>query len=223
MTTPELVIFDCDGVLVDSEPISIRVLTEIIGEAGLSITAEYAYREFLGRSMGSIVETLSERYGLTMTTSHLAEIRSRLYDEFEKSLAPVAGVREMLPALEFPYCVASSSQPERIRLTLQITGLLEYFGPRLFSSSMVARGKPEPDLFLHAARSCGVNAAKCVVIEDSSAGIRAAKCAGMRVFGFVGGSHAAPAGLKALIDPLKPDLIFDDMKKLPALLAGIKG
>lgn len=223
MTTPELVIFDCDGVLVDSEPISIKVLTEIIGEAGVTITAEYAYREFLGRSMGSIAETLSVRYGLTMTTGHLHEIRSRLYDEFEKSLAAVEGVKEMLPALDFPYCVASSSQPERIRLTLQITGLLRYFEPRLFSSSMVARGKPAPDLFLHAARACGVAAGNCIVIEDSPAGIQAAKCAGMRVFAFVGGSHAAPAGLKALIDPLKPDLIFDDMKKLPVLLAGFMG
>jgi HAD superfamily hydrolase (TIGR01509 family) len=223
MTAPEFVIFDCDGVLVDSEPISIRVLTEIIGEAGVTISADQAYREFLGRSMASIVKALSERYGVTMTGMHLEAIRSRLYSEFEKSLSPVKGVKTMLSALQLPNCVASSSQPERIRLTLRKTGLLDYFEPRLFSSAMVKKGKPAPDLFLYAARCSGVRAESCVVIEDSPAGIEAAKSAGMRVFGFTGGSHAAPAGLKALIDPLKPDLIFDDMKELPALLAGLVG
>jgi HAD superfamily hydrolase (TIGR01509 family) len=223
MTTPELVIFDCDGVLVDSEPISIRILTEIIGEAGVTISAEDAYREFLGRSMASIVATLSHRYGLTMTSDHLSRIRSRLYREFESGLAAVNGVKEMLHALNLPHCVASSSQPERIRLTLRITGLLEYFEPRLFSSSMVKNGKPAPDLFLHAAHSCGASPENCIVIEDSPAGIEAAKRAGMRVLGFTGGSHAAPAGLKALIDPMKPYRIFDDMRKLPELIAGLKG
>lgn len=223
MTAPEFVIFDCDGVLVDSEPISIRVLTEIIGETGVTVSADQAYREFLGRSMASIVEALSERYGVTMTGMHLQEIRSRLYSEFEKSLSPVKGVKAMLSALKLPNCVASSSQPERIRLTLRKTGLLDYFEPRLFSSTMVERGKPEPDLFLYAANCSGVPAERCVVIEDSPAGIEAAKRAGMRVFGFTGGSHAGPAGLKALIDPLKPDLIFDDMKNLPALIAGLVG
>lgn len=223
MAAPELVIFDCDGVLVDSEPISIQVLTEIISEAGVEISAGVAYRDFLGRSMASILETLSDRYKLTMSGDHLAEIRSRLYGRFERSLVAVKGVRAMLDALQLPCCVASSSQLERIRLTLRITGLLEYFEPHLYSSSMVANGKPAPDLFLLAARSCGVRPEACVVIEDSPAGIEAAKRAGMRVFGFTGGSHAVPADLKALIDPFKPDLVFDDMETLPGVLAGLKG
>ena len=119
-----------------------------------------------------------------------------------------------------PCCVASSSQPERIRLALAVTGLLETLEPDIYSSTMVENGKPAPDLFLHTARCMGADPSDCVVVEDSPAGIEAAQRAGMRVFAFTGGTHAGSCGLREAAEALKPDLIFDDMRRLPGLLAG---
>ncbi|MBX3578426.1 MAG: FGGY family pentulose kinase [Rhizobiaceae bacterium] len=216
---PELVIFDCDGVLVDSEPISIRVLVDLIASAGHAMDEGAAYAAFLGRSMASVSELLAQ-HGLTVTEQHLDRMRSDLYDRFRRELKPVQGVAEAILALECPRCVASSSSPERIRLSLQLTGLIDLVEPNLFSASMVARGKPEPDLFLHAARAMGVEPSRCLVIEDSPAGIAAAKAAGMRVFGFTGGSHAGAAGLATALAAAGPELIFDDMLDLPGLVKG---
>ena len=119
-----------------------------------------------------------------------------------------------LEVLPWPKCVASSSQPERIRLSLSLTGLLSQFEPNIFSATMVAHGKPAPDLFLHAARAMGAKAADCVVIEDSPAGIEAAQRAGMAVFAFVGGSHAAASGYRERVAALSPDVTFDAMGDL---------
>jgi beta-phosphoglucomutase-like phosphatase (HAD superfamily) len=130
------------------------------------------------------------------------------------------GVGEALARLPVPRCVASSSSPERIRLSLSLTGLLEMLHPHIYSASMVARGKPAPDLFLHAAEKMGVRREDCVVVEDSPAGIDAARRAGMRVFAFTGGSHAAAAGLADALEGLRPDAIFSDMRLLPDLVAG---
>lgn len=217
--TPELVIFDCDGVLVDSEPISIGVLREILGEAGLTMDEATAYRCFLGRSMKTIVEMLHRDFGTVMSDAHLAAIRSRLYQRLEAELTAIPGVAAALPALGgVRRCVASSSQPERIRLSLRVAGLLEMLEPHIYSATMVERGKPAPDLFLHAARQMRVHAGRCVVIEDSPPGISAAKRAGMRVFAFTGGLHAGGEAFQATLRQLEPDLIFDDMRRLPQLL-----
>ncbi|WP_309083578.1 HAD family hydrolase [Chelativorans sp.] len=218
---PDLVIFDCDGVLVDSEPISIGVLLEVIGEAGVSIDEETAYRRFLGRSMASIIGTVQEEFGLAVTDEHLAEMRARLYERFRRELKPISNVGWAIDNIGVPCCVASSSQPERIRLSLSVTGLLEKLEPRIFSSTMVKNGKPAPDLFLHAARTMGVAPSGCVVIEDSTAGIEAAKRAGMRVLAFVGGSHAPRCALREAVSALDPDLVFDDMRQLPKLIASL--
>ncbi len=222
-TANGLIIFDCDGVLVDSEPISIAVLTEVIHDAGISIPEDQAYQRFLGRSMGAIIDDLKAENGLAMTRVHLDEIRERLYARFKRELQPIAGVREVLAQLGQPFCVASSSQPERLRLSLGITGLLETFGSNIYSSSQVKAGKPAPDLFLLAARSMGIAPEACVVVEDSPAGVIAAKRAGMRVFAFTGGSHAAPFGLREVVEGLEPDAVFDDMRQLPALLGQFAG
>ncbi len=216
---PGLVIFDCDGVLVDSEPISVAVLLDTIAALGGDIDEDTAYRRFLGRSMATIVQTLHDEFGLAVTSDHLDAMRRALYQRFRAELRPIPGIVAAIAAISIPRCVASSSQPERIRLSLGVTGLLESFDPHLYSATMVDNGKPAPDLFLHAARSMGVNPARCVVIEDSPAGIEAAKRAGMRVFGFVGGAHAAPSGLANAVAALGPDRIFDDMRMLPVLLA----
>lgn len=222
-TANALVIFDCDGVLVDSEPISIAVLTEVIRDAGIEIPQDQAYQRFLGRSMGAIVADLEAEDGLAMTRVHLAEIRERLYARFRRELRPIAGVRAMLAGIDRAFCVASSSQPERLRLSLEVTGLLETFEPHIYSSSEVRAGKPAPDLFLHAARSMEVAPKACVVVEDSPAGIIAAKSAGMRVLAFTGGSHVEPSGLRDVIEGLKPDAMFDDMRRLPELLGQLDG
>ena len=217
---PGLVIFDCDGVLVDSEPISIALLIELIVEAGGMMTEDVAYERFLGRSMASISDTLSQEFGLDVRDEHLANMRAGLYQRFRRELQPIAGVRRVLEALRIPRCVASSSQLERIRLSLSVTGLLELLDPHIYSASMVKRGKPAPDLFLHASREMAVAPADCVVVEDSPAGIAAARRAGMRVFGFVGGAHARSMDLAGALAELGPDAIFDDMRQLPGLLAG---
>lgn len=219
---PQLVIFDCDGVLVDSEPISIQVLRQMLSAAGLALEESEAYRLFLGRSMASISDTLAGEFGLSVTDAHLEGMRTTLRDRFRQELQPVPGVASVLRYLKdagVATCVASSSLPDRIRLSLSVTGLLDMLEPHIYSSSMVSRGKPAPDLFLHAAREMGVDPSACLVIEDSPAGIAAAQSAGMRVFGFTGGSHAAPGGLAAGLAALSPDLVFDDMAQLPDLIA----
>lgn len=217
---PQLVIFDCDGVLVDSETISISVLIDIIARAGGTVSEETAYLRFLGRSMATIRDTLSSDFGLVFNDEHLSDMRAALRERFHAELKPIPGVGDAIRAIHTKCCVASSSQIERIRLTLSLTGLLELLDPHIYSASMVKNGKPAPDLFLHAARDMGVAPQNCIVIEDSPAGIQAAKNAGMTVFGFTGGSHASAASLGVTLKGLNPDLIFDDMRKLPGLIAG---
>src|SRR5690606_13902641 len=154
MTNP-LLIFDCDGVLVDSEPISISVLREVIAGEGHAIDEAEAYRLFLGRSMTTIRETLVARFGLAFTDVHLAEIRRQLFERFRAELKAIGGIREAILALPNPRCVASSSKPERIRFSLGLVGLLDLLEPNIYSATMVERGKPAPDLFLYAAASMG--------------------------------------------------------------------
>ena len=218
--SPGLIIFDCDGVLVDSEPISVSVLVDVIGAGGGTITEEAAYRHFLGRSMKSVAEILHSDFGFALTDIHLADMRAELNRRYERELKPVPGIREALERLDVARCVASSGSLDRIRLSLRLTGLLALLEPHLYSASMVERGKPAPDLFLHAAGGMGVRREACIVIEDSPAGIMAAKAAGMRVFAFVGGSHAERAGLREALETLGPDLVFDDMRLLPGLVEG---
>ena len=212
--TPGLVIFDCDGVLVDSEPIAIAVLIETVKALGVAIGTEAAYRDFLGRTLKSVSAALAADYGVAMDDAALADMRARLYARYEAALEPMPGVFALLDGLERPACVASSSVCERIEISLKLTGLFERFAPRIFSATMVARGKPAPDLFLYAAREMDVDPAACVVVEDSPAGVMAAKAAGMKVVAFTGGGHVGPAGLKDRLAALDPDAMVGDMHKL---------
>jgi FGGY-family pentulose kinase/HAD superfamily hydrolase (TIGR01509 family) len=214
----KLVIFDCDGVLVDSEPLAMRVLLELIAEQGIAIAPDVAFRSYLGRSLASISESLNQSHGAHLSATSLSGMRDRLYALYRRELRPTGWIAEVLAGLGLPFCVASSSQLERIRLSLELTGLLPRFEGHIYSASMVANGKPAPDLFLHAAREMGVLPENCLVIEDSPAGIQAARAAGMRVFAYVGGSHIAPSGLRAEIEALAPDAIIEDMRALPGLL-----
>jgi HAD superfamily hydrolase (TIGR01509 family) len=219
MAPPALVIFDCDGVLVDSEPLSIRVLIETVREKGLELDQETGYERFLGRSLATICKELDTAFGVTLDDADLEALRRRLYASFAAELQPIPGVDGALSRLEAPFCVASSSQPERIEFSLKVTGLWPSFEGRLFSATMVARGKPAPDLFELAAATMGQEAAAAVVVEDSPVGVQAAKAAGMRVVGFLGGSHARRPAHRAAILSMRPDAVIDDMATLPDLLA----
>lgn len=212
--TTELVIFDCDGVLVDSEPISVAVLVEALAAAGVEMSEEEAYERFLGRSLKSMSEILRDEHGLSVDARFLDRMRQRLYERFRAELKPIEGLAETVDRLPVACCVASSSQPERIRLSLTVTGLLARFEPHIFSATMVTHGKPAPDLFLHAAAAMGAPPERCVVVEDSPAGIEAAKAAGMRVVAFAGGSHARNDRHRATLRALAPDALFDDMRDL---------
>lgn len=218
----DLIIFDCDGVLVDSEPLAMQVLIAAIARQGAAITPAMAYRDYLGRSLSSISASLLDSHGMPLGEAALASMRQDLYALYRQQLRANPGLPGILDQLEIPFCVASSSQPERIRISLELTGMLAAFEPNIFSATMVQNGKPAPDLFLHAARAMGVSPARCLVIEDSPAGIAAARSADMKVFGYLGGSHIAPAGLAATIATMQPDRIFDDMHSLPDLVRSLR-
>ncbi len=219
--TENLVIFDCDGVLVDSEPIAMAVWLEVIKEAGGAVEERLAYNRFLGRSLAHDIQVLEEEFDLVLTPKHLSRMQKRFYDRLRRELKPIPGVGEAIIRLVNRCCVASSSKIDRIRLSLSVTGLLDHFEPHIYSSSAVQNGKPAPDLFLYAASSMGAEPATCIVIEDSAPGVQAAKRAGMRVCAFTGGSHAGPANLRETVAALNPDAVFDDMRELPDLLASI--
>jgi len=223
MPAIRLIIFDCDGVLVDSEPLAMRVLLRALASAGLDVSSESGFRNYLGRSFSSIAQSLDDLHGLRLDDAAIEAMRLDLYETYRHELRPMAGLLDVLPELDIPFCVASSSQMERIRLSLEITGLMARFKPTIFSATMVEHGKPAPDLFLKAAADMGVAPEECVVVEDSPAGIIAAKKAGMRVIAFTGGGHIAPSGLSAQIDALHPDASLSDMRDLPALLQRLAG
>lgn len=212
-----LVIFDCDGVLVDSEPISVNVLVAAMNDLGVPITESEVYGRFLGKSLATVIETMRNDYHVHAGEEFLERMRVDLYSRFRNELKPIEGIGATIDALHIPCCVASSSQVERIKLSLTVTGLIGKL-PHIFSASMVKNGKPAPDLFLHAAREMQVEPENCVVVEDSPAGIEAAKAAGMRVFAFTGGSHANFEGYRAELDRLSPEAVFDVMPDLIHLI-----
>ena len=213
-----LVIFDCDGVLVDSEMLAIRVLVEAMNSAGADITEAEAYRLFLGRSLATVTECLENQYGLHAGPGFLDDMRRRLYARFREELKPVSGIEETLDGLATLRCVASSSQPERIRLALTLTGLIGRLDPHIFSASMVEHGKPAPDLFLHAAARMGVSPDHCIVVEDSPAGVQAAQAAGMKVLLFTGATHALQQTYQDEISKISPNASFDVMTDLLHLI-----
>ncbi|WP_030894355.1 HAD family hydrolase [Streptomyces sp. NRRL S-474] len=184
----DLVIFDNDGVLVDSEPISNRLLAAYLTELGHPTSYEDSLRDYMGAAMHRVHDLIAERTGRELPLDFDDVFHGRVFAAFERELKPVdgiVGVLEKLAADEVPYCVASSGSHERIRVGHRTTGLDRWFDEgRIFSSEDVGRGKPAPDLFLHAAERMGVPPDRCVVVEDSPLGVRAALAAGMDVYGF---------------------------------------
>ncbi|WP_419410566.1 HAD family hydrolase [Primorskyibacter sp. 2E107] len=208
-------IFDCDGVLVDSEPISLAITLDQLAALKCPMTEQEGYDQLLGKSAASNAAWLREACGVELTEAQIDEMREALYTRFRADLEPIPGVLDAIRALPWPACVASSSQPDRIHLSLALTGLSELLEPFVYSATMVENGKPAPDLFLYAAQQRGVPPERCIVVEDSPAGVTAAKAAGMRVIGFTGGSHAGPANLHDKLAKLAPDAIIATMRDLP--------
>jgi HAD superfamily hydrolase (TIGR01509 family) len=220
-----LVIFDCDGVLVDSEPIALEVLVEALSLKGIIMDANGAAERFLGRSIASMADVVRQEFGVEIDQEFLGQMRDALYARFRRELQPIPGIDRVVTALRdrgISRCVASSSQRERIELSLAATGLLELFEPSIFSATLVENGKPAPDLFLYAAAAMGADPSNCLVVEDSPAGIIAAKAAGMKVCAFTGGSHTIHPSYQSALGALKPDGRFDAMEDLLHFVGGAR-
>jgi HAD superfamily hydrolase (TIGR01509 family) len=193
MSGLDLVIFDCDGVLVDSELLSTQAIRNVLVAEGIDAPIE-AITGCIGMKQADILKSVSERMQVSISPAVADHIWPATRALFQESLACTQGLRAFLDGLQLPRCVASSSSHERIRFSLSVTGLTPYFADgAIFSSSDVARGKPAPDLFLHAAARMAAEPSRCLVIEDSRFGVMGAIAAGMRVIGFAGGSHSGPA------------------------------
>ena len=209
----ELVIFDCDGVLVDSERIAVRVEAEFLAELGWPLSQAEIVERFMGRTTEYMDEAIEAQLGSRLPGDWSDQFQRRYREAFAAELVPVDGVLDALDQIAVPTCVASSGSHDKLRFTLGHTGLYERFEGRIFSGYEVANGKPAPDLFLHAAARMGAGPARCAVVEDSLYGVLAARAAGMRVFGYVGGLTSA--------DRLEGEatVVFEDMRELPRLLA----
>jgi HAD superfamily hydrolase (TIGR01509 family) len=214
MNQTSLIIFDCDGVLVDSEGIASRVTAKAMCELGLAISEAAALEAFKGLRMQTCLDMIRERLGRPLPPAFEAELRARTAAAFKDALLPVQGIEAALDRLDTDYCVASSGPLDKIRLSLSLTGLLPRFEGRIFSAYEVGSWKPEPGLFLHAAAAMGTAPAHTVVVEDSVVGARAGRAAGMRVLGYARGAEARL--LQA--EGARP---FDDMAKLPELIAAM--
>jgi D-ribulokinase len=216
---PQVVIFDCDGVLVDSEVLALGVTRRRLGEAGLRLTDEETRERFLGVRLDSVVRKIEAELGAQLPEAFSGDLSREILSVFTRDLKGVEGVRQAVAALSARVCVASSSAPERLHLALRVTGYEALFAPNIFSATEVAEGKPSPDLFLFAARAMGAEPKDCLVIEDSVAGVAAARAADMTAFGFVGASHFSRDDQGADLKAAGAALIFDDMARLPELIA----
>jgi HAD superfamily hydrolase (TIGR01509 family) len=210
----ELVIFDCDGVLIDSEPIANRVLAEQLAAAGLRMSLDEAMTRFVGRTRDGCLRLAAELLGHGLPDGFAEAWDAALFDALGRELKAVDGVTDVLRKLQVPYCAASNSSPERMRVSLKAAGLLTFFEGRMFSATSVEKAKPAPDVFLHAAESMQAAPSRCVVIEDTPTGVQAGVAAGMTVFAYVG---AVPQQAEKLKD--RGAIPFDAMSKLTHLLS----
>jgi HAD superfamily hydrolase (TIGR01509 family) len=213
VTTPKLVIFDCDGILVDTERPANEFMASVLTQRGFPVTYEECRRRFVGRSLVSVQQEI-EATGVT-----IGNFVDDIYAELPRILDGVQAIPHVetfiqtVKAAGIPFCVASSGKPEKMKMTLGGTGLLPYFEHAMFSATMVERGKPFPDLFLHAARQMGFAPADCIVIEDTVAGVTAGVAAGMRVYAYHGDPHSDREGMAA-----SGGILFDDMRALSGLI-----
>jgi HAD superfamily hydrolase (TIGR01509 family) len=209
-----LLIFDCDGVLVDSDRISLRIQAERITALGLPMTYDDCVREFLGLGMPTTLRMLEERLGRPLPEGWAKKLEAEVEEAFRRELRPVPGIVDALDRITLPTCVASSSGHAKLMMTLGLTGLYERFAGRIFSAEEVARGKPDPDLFFYAAERMGVVPERCIVIEDSPFGVAAAVAAGMSALGYAAADQ--PRLLGGLFEA--GAVVFTSMDDLPGLI-----
>jgi HAD superfamily hydrolase (TIGR01509 family) len=215
----DLIVFDCDGVLVDSEVLACRAVADTLAAFGYTVAAEIIAERFIGVSNKDMYAALAADLGGALPAEFDAAMKRRALALFARELKAIAGLDTVLPQLTMHKCVASSSLPDDILWKLRQTDLLRWFRPEaIFSTALVARGKPAPDIFLHAARVARAAPARSIAIEDSGPGVAAAKAAGMATFGFTGGSHCRP-GHDARLVAAGADLVFSEMRELPGLIA----
>ncbi|MBM3644550.1 MAG: HAD-IA family hydrolase [Alphaproteobacteria bacterium] len=212
-----LVIFDCDGVLVDSEPLANRCFADALRREGLDWTVEETMRRLMGRSLKACLPIVEAELGRALPDDFIDRLNVDTFAAFRaapvRAVVGIGAALDAIAAAGVPHCVASSGGHDKMRLTLGLTGLWSRLEGRIFSASEVARGKPAPDLFLHAARRMGAAPDACIVIEDSAPGIVAARAAGMRALAYVGAPWTDRAALQA-----EGGELFDDMRALPQLL-----
>lgn len=211
MKNIKCIIFDCDGVLVDSEAIGNRVLLNMASEHGLEMSLEDAYKNFNGRSLKDCFQQIELAINSTLPDDFETTYRKKSFEAFKIHLKPVEGVIEFIDNLKIPYCVASSGPIEKINLNLKTTGLLEKFENKIFSSYQIKSWKPEPEIFLYAAQEMGFTVEDCIVIEDSKAGIMAAVKGGFKVFGLA--NHTNPKELEN-----EGAIVFQSFHELASLL-----
>ncbi|MFZ0388316.1 MAG: HAD family hydrolase [Solirubrobacteraceae bacterium] len=209
----QLVIFDCDGVLVDSEGLASELEVELFAEIGMPMTSAEIAERFLGRSVAFVNEAIAEHLGGSLPADWERYWEGRYRDVLSERLRPIPGVVQALEQITLPVCVASSSGLESIAFKLSLCGLADRFGDRIFSATQVPHGKPAPDLFLLAADRLGADPARCAVIEDSPVGVQAGRAAGMRTFAYAGGEMVVRERLEG-----EATIVFDDMWRLPELL-----
>lgn len=221
MSKPELLIFDFDGVLIDSEQMGCQVWADMFGKLGIDVSVETMLTHYTGKSGPNICSQVENDYGCSLPVDFLDQVNTAVEGLFETELDVVNGVHETMEKLRLPMCVASGSRPERLFQCLRVTGLDKYFNKEnVFSSHEVKNGKPAPDIFLYAAKKMNVAPEKCIVIEDSIAGVQAGKAAGMYVLGFSGGSHCRedhPGKLKTV----GADVNFSSFALLPEIIASL--
>jgi HAD superfamily hydrolase (TIGR01509 family) len=214
---PDLVIFDCDGVLVDSEMIFARILAERLTAINFPTTVDEAVTLGFGKNRAALSAAVADQFGRGLPEAFFETFATRSAAVFERELLPVPGVMELLAASPVARCVASNGHLDRVRQRLKVTGLLSFFDPHIFSAIQVAHGKPAPDLFLFAAQRLGVAPASCIVVEDSIPGVEAAVAAGMPVVGFCGGGHC-PEGHAQRLRAAGCSQVFARMPDLAAYL-----
>jgi HAD superfamily hydrolase (TIGR01509 family) len=195
-----LIIFDCDGVLIDSEILVCRLTSEELTRLGYPISVDEVIARFAGRAESSMIAEVERDWGRSVPAAYFSRMRSRIAAGYASELEAIPEVRDTLEQIGCDICVASSSYPEKLQLGLRATGLVDYFGRNVISAARVARGKPEPDVFVYAAGWMRALVTNCLVVEDSVPGVRAARAAGMRVVGFVGGGHCRNGHEARLLD-----------------------
>jgi HAD superfamily hydrolase (TIGR01509 family) len=197
MSKYKCIIFDCDGVLVDSEPLSNQVMVDMANEYGASLDLQYAYNHFKGYYIENCIEKIETLIKKKLPKNFEKEYRRRSFEKFKNEIQPVEGIVELIKNITIPFCVASSGPEHKIKLNLELTGLLPYFENKIFSCYTIGKWKPEPDVFLWAAETMGFQPNECVVIEDSITGVKAALAGGFDVFGYTAHDYSKELESKA--------------------------